>query len=328
MTLETLLAELLREPLEVAEARAATAFDRIAAPFENQVVVFGAGHLGRLAVSGLRAAGIEPLAFCDNKPKLWDTRVDHTPVLSPAVLAGRYKNSATFVTAIYNPSAIRNQLRELGCARIVPYPALFWKHWRSMPGEDRLELPHRILARAGEMAAGYELLSDQRSRAEFCAQIRWRCLLEYDSLPPHDEPGATYFPPDLFRLQPGEVFVDCGAFDGDTLRPFLRLTEGRFRRIFAVEADPANLQALERYCSGLPPETARRITILPHAVGPADGFVRFSADGFVGSRIAEAGAAVRWNAGSSTLPSRKAVRPSLKWILRVPSRGPCWAPLG
>jgi FkbM family methyltransferase len=290
MTLETLLSELLLEPPDAAEARAAAAFDRIAAPFENRIVVFGAGHLGRLAASGLRAAGIAPLAFCDNSPRLWGTSVDGTPVLSPAAGAGRYKNSAAFVTAIYNPSAIRNQLRELGCPRIVPYLVLFWKHWRSMPGEDRLELPHRILARAGEMAAGYELLSDRRSRAEFCAQIRWRCLLDYDCLPMPDEPGATYFPADLFGLLPDEVFVDCGAFDGDTIRPFLRLAEGRFRRVFAVEADPANIQALERYCSGLPPETARRISILPHAIGQTDGMVRFSAAGFVGSKVMEAGA--------------------------------------
>jgi FkbM family methyltransferase len=290
MTLETLLAELLLEPPAAAEARAAAAFDRIAAPFENRIVVFGAGQLGRLAASGLRAAGVAPLAFCDNNPRLWDTRVDGTPVLPPATAAGRYKDSAAFITAIYNPSAIRNQLRELGCPRIVPYPALFWKHWSFMPGEDRLELPHRILARAGELAAGYELLSDRRSRDEFCAQIRWRCLLDYDCLPQPDEPEATYFPADLFGLQPDEVFVDCGAFDGDTIRSFLRLTAGQFGRIVAVEADPENLQALERYRSGLPPETARRIAVLPYAVGKTDGVVRFSAGGLVASKILEAGA--------------------------------------
>jgi len=164
---------------------------------------------------------------------------------------------------------------------------LFWKHWRFMPSEDRLELPHRILARAGEMAAGYDLLSDDQSRREFCAQIRWRCLLDYACLPKPDDPREMYFPAGLLRLLPDEVFVDCGAFDGDSIRSFLDRASGRFGHIYALEADAGNVRSLNRYRSELAQDVAERITVLPYAVARQDGVAHFCAQGFEGSKVTE-----------------------------------------
>jgi len=279
------LSDLLSESPETARARAAGEFDRLASPFSRRLVISGTGHLGMLALSGLRSSGVEPLAFCDNNSALWGESVDGLTVLSPADAAEQYKDSAAFVLAIYNSSAPRNQLRGLGCAHIVPYPVLFWKFWRLMPKEDRLELPERILSSVREIESGYGLLSDERSRQEFRAQLRWRCLLDYSCLPPHDDPREMYFPPDLFRISTDEVFVDCGAFDGDSLRAFLSASNGQFSRIYAWEADPANAARLNGCVLSLPSDISAKVTVMPYAVGRQDGTVRFSADGTVGSRV-------------------------------------------
>jgi FkbM family methyltransferase len=288
--LDQVLKDLLPETVEGARVRSEGEFDRMAAPFERRIVIFGMGYLGDLALGGLRGAGIEPLAFCDNNTRLWGSQKDGIAAMSPAEAAARYKDSAAFVVAIYNSAAPRAQLQSLGCTRIVPYPVLFWKHWRTMPREDRLELPSRILERAGEMAAGYELLSDERSRREFEAQIRWRCRLDYDCLPRADDPREMYFPASLFTVLPEEVFVDCGAYDGDSIRTFLEASGGQFGRIYAWEADERNRGALRRYLEELSPATAGRVEILPYAVGARNETVRFCSEGTVGSRVAEDGA--------------------------------------
>ena len=44
------------------------------------------------------------------------------------------------------------------------------------------------------------------------------------------DPYADF--PSLFGLRNDEVFVDCGAFDGDTLRIFLNQSGGRFAKVF------------------------------------------------------------------------------------------------
>ena len=283
--LDQLLHELLAEPREQMAARAANEFDRIASPFANRVVVFGAGYLGRLAVSGLQTAGTHPLAICDNNSRLWGTEIDGLPVLSPQEAAERYRSNAAFVIGIYNPRRVKEQLQHLRCERIVPYPVLFWKYWQSMPKEDRLELPQRIMDCAADMRTAYELLADDLSRKEFLGQIRWRCRMDDSCLAPPLAPADMYFPQDLFHLLPTEVLVDCGAFDGDSIQTFIDKTRGRFCRIFAIEADAANVSALRQYCASIPAELACKITIMPYAVGRHDGKVRFSADGTTGSRV-------------------------------------------
>ena len=279
------LTQLLAERPEAARARTASEFHRLAAPFDERAVIAGTGYLGKLALSGLRSAGIEPLAFCDNNSTLWGKTVEGLVVLSPEEAAARHRNSAAFVVAIYNSSAPRNQLRDLGCAHIVPYPVLFWKFWRFMPKEDRLELPERILTSVREIESGYGLLSDERSRQEFRAQLRWRCLLDYSCLPPHDDPREMYFPPDLFHISCDEVFVDCGAFDGDSLRAFLSASNVQFSRIYAWEADAANAARLEACIRGLSSDVSAKVVVMPYAVGHQDGTVRFSANGIILSSI-------------------------------------------
>ncbi len=60
-----------------------------------------------------------------------------------------------------------------------------------------------------------------------------------------------------------EVFVDCGAFDGDTIRSFLAHRKSVFERIYAIEPDSANGIALKTYIDTLPNHVKGKITILP-----------------------------------------------------------------
>ena len=159
--------------------------------------------------------------------------------------------------------------------RIVSYPVLFWKYWQCMPKEDRLELPHRIIESADDMRPAYDLLSDEVSREEFRAQIRWRCLMDEACLPTPHAAVDMYYPPELFHLSPEEVLVDCGAFDGDSIRSFTNKVGDRFRQIYAFEADAENVSSLGRSIArGFRPMLRGKITIMPYAVARHDGTVR------------------------------------------------------
>lgn len=46
-----------------------------------------------------------------------------------------------------------------------------------------------------------------------------------------------YFPKDIVVLGENEVFVDAGAFDGDTIKAFLKNSNDKFKRIYAYEPD-------------------------------------------------------------------------------------------
>lgn len=289
-------ASLPQSSLDITDALAALGSPDASAGFKpvgegtKGVVIFGCGHLGRWTLDGATGAGLNVLAFADNRQQNWGTRIAGVEVMSPQEAVRRYNEEAFFVVAIYNGSAPRKQLAELNCKRVVPYPLFFWQFSQHMPFEDRLELPNRVLANPAAIEAGYAVLGDEKSRREFTAQLRWRCWLDYDCLPQPDPPDEMYYAPDLVRLGQEEVLADCGAFDGDSIRMFLDRVDGRFRYIYAIEPDAKNRAALDQYLSSLPDDVAHRISVLPFGLSDRDEVVSFDASGTVGSRVvAEAG---------------------------------------
>src|ERR1700756_225324 len=99
--LEAILRKIEAEPLDSVMARERTAFDDLARPLGERLVLFGAGPLGKAVLAGLRKAGVEPLAFADNNRNLWGQQVMGLPVISPTQAAELYGQTACFVVTIY-----------------------------------------------------------------------------------------------------------------------------------------------------------------------------------------------------------------------------------
>jgi FkbM family methyltransferase len=285
---EVELEELLSETAAEATARERSAFDAEIAATSSKVVLFGAGNLGRQALVRLRQAGLEPLAFADNRESAWGTRVDSVEVLAPGEAARRFGQDATFVVTIWNAThryvETRKQLANLGCAHVMPVSKLRWKYPETFLPFYFEDQPHKVLAQAEQVRAAMALWADDFSRREYLAQVRWRLRADFDALsaPVADE---SYFLPEVFALAPGESFVDCGAFDGVTVRSFLKRAGSSFRNITAVEPDPINCGLLREYVAGLPRDLRSRIDIVQKAVARSTGTVRFDPLGTLGSAI-------------------------------------------
>jgi FkbM family methyltransferase len=94
----------------------------------------------------------------------------------------------------------------------------------------------------------------------------------------------------LFTRRDDEVFVDCGAFDGDTIRAMVESRLTGFRSIVALEPDPANFTALRKYVDRLPEETGQKIALHEAAVAARSGTLCFQASGTASSTASPAGA--------------------------------------
>jgi FkbM family methyltransferase len=283
-SLEDQLDGLLREPIDSVIKREQTTFDELAAPFGRSLVLFGAGGLGRKTLAGLRQVGIEPLAFADNNASLWGREVDGVPVQSPQAAAEQFGDRAAFVVTIWRGEGTdrmperQQQLRDFGCAKVIPFGSLFWKYPDVFLPHYACDLPHKVYEQADGVRGAFSLWADTSSLREYLAQLRWRMLLDFEGLglPVTHE---TYFPDDLVGGLSDEVFVDCGAFDGDTIARFLHRRGSLFRQILAFEPDPANFRALQQYAAALPPAIQVRVAAHQLAVGARRDKVRFSATG-------------------------------------------------
>ena len=108
-------------------------FDELAGGATTPVVLFGAGHLGRRTLAGLRHVGVQPLAFVDNNAALQGCEIDGLAVHAPADAATRFAHAA-FVVTVWSPvralafAPVSRQLKELGAERVVSFVPLFWKY--------------------------------------------------------------------------------------------------------------------------------------------------------------------------------------------------------
>lgn len=269
-----------------------SAFDAQAAPFSKDLVLHGAGNMGRSILKGLRARGLEPLAFSDSNPRLWGREIGGLPVLPPQEAAGIYGSRAAFVVTIWNrdhcfPETL-GVLEGAGCRRVVSCAALFYKYPETFLPYYSLDLPSRILGRPGDVALAFEQMADDESRREFINELRFRMGLDF-GLPVTRTLSEQHFPTDLLKLGEEEVFFDCGAYDGDTLERFLLLCQGRFAEALAFEPDPGNFERLKACVESLPEDIRSRIRCIGAAVGAEAGRIRFGACGTESSSASSEG---------------------------------------
>lgn len=291
-TAETELDQLLSEDVTSAKSRQLSAFDRMAEPFGESLVLFGAGHVGRKTLKGLRRIGIKPLALTDNDPAKWGRPTDGVPILSPQDAARQFSDQAAFVVTIWRPRRsylrTKRQLVDLGCSKVVTFAALFWKYPDVFLPHYQIGAPQKVLERSVDVREAYALMSDEESCRQYVAQIRWRLLLDFDGLPVPSLQDQ-YFPSGVVSLSSDEVFVDCGAYIGDTIRRFLARQGPAFSRIIAFEPDLHSFEELLAYLSTLDSDIRSKIRALNCAVGARCGRVRFHAHGSAGSRISSKG---------------------------------------
>jgi FkbM family methyltransferase len=98
-----------------------------------------------------------------------------------------------------------------------------------------------------------------------------------------------YFPKDIYTWLPNEVFIDCGAFDGDTIRRFLEGREYKFDKIVGLEPDPDSFQKLQTYVSTLPEDVKQKFTLIQSAIGSRREKLKFDATASLVSQVSNSG---------------------------------------
>lgn len=92
-----------------------------------------------------------------------------------------------------------------------------------------------------------------------------------------------YFPIDVFQPVQNEIFVDGGAFDGDTIRQFIHFCNNDFQKIYAFEPDFTNFGRLKSNLQD------KRINMYNGGLFNYTGKLNFAGDKGGSSRIDENG---------------------------------------
>ena len=243
------------------------------------VVLYGAGNMGREVLRLLTSQGWSVRCFLDRKARPGD-QVEGVPVYPPDHPAcdEAARREMLVIVTIFNPDvampALRQQLREAGWRNVM----LFVEFHRRFEAElgDRFWLTALDFYRGldGPMRTAADLWSDRQSREVYDAVLRYRLEADPARLPAPDL-DHQYFPADVPAWKLPCRFVDCGAFDGDTLA-HLQRTGFPLEAVAAFEPDVENLRRLSGQMASLASAPAGPEALLwPCAVSSATVRLRF-----------------------------------------------------
>ena len=106
-----------------------------------------------------------------------------------------------------------------------------------------------------QIQQAWNLLSDSKSRKILQNLVNYRISRDLKYLTGMEEPNQ-YFPPkeELSVVYGGgtDVFLDLGAYDGDSLKCFIDYVGGKYKKIIAVEASRKNYEKLVENTKDMP----------------------------------------------------------------------------
>lgn len=94
----------------------------------------------------------------------------------------------------------------------------------------------------------YDILADERSRQNFEQIIKFKLSGDIKYLLEDQEAEVESWR--LLNFGKDEIFVDCGAYNGDTISRFISLS-GSYKHIYAFEPDKKTFKKLEKNTSSL-----------------------------------------------------------------------------
>jgi FkbM family methyltransferase len=202
---------------------------------DGPIIIYGAGSYAGDVYRFLKKHDVKVAAFCVDAAyaRPGQAFVDGLPVtaLEEAV---KTNPAAAIVIGFNDYRRARQSLEKLG----VNAPNYFI----DAPNQYGFFDYNYIVEHEEEFQSTYNMLQDDLSREVFIAFINAKLSGDPDGL--YELADLNQYFSDPVRLTDHETFVDCGAFDGDTIASFRKNTHDKYRKIIAFEPDEENYSKL------------------------------------------------------------------------------------
>lgn len=100
-----------------------------------------------------------------------------------------------------------------------------------------------IAAHDKEFDEAYRLLADETSRKIYIDILNFKVSGKTEYLFGCETEKSEVYE-NCLKITDDEIFMDLGAYDGDTVREFITACGGKYRKIYALEADEKNYKKL------------------------------------------------------------------------------------
>lgn len=218
---------------------------------DGKFIIYGAGNFGKDVFHAAVCKGLSVIAFLDEKAKPGD-QYQGIPVFRPAdfCMTLDEKENISVVLAVHNRnselSVIIDTLKNTYGYTCVVTPVSFYNLCGDELG-DRYWLTSRSYygQHEDDIREGFSVWADDASRKLYQDIFKYRITGVYGN-PSVPDLKCQYVPADIPPWNKPLRFVDCGAYDGDTVRQFLKMCLP-IQALAAFEPDSDNFGKLTRF---------------------------------------------------------------------------------
>ncbi|MEK5478232.1 FkbM family methyltransferase [Paenibacillus sp. FSL R5-0407] len=252
---------------------------------DKPIILFGSGTIGKLYLQFLRKNNfMSDIFFCDNNLAVCGTLIEDVPVISFNELIDKYNHSYIIVSSLEYFDEIALQLKDNHLSYIMDTGV----HLALLDTENTLKsfqgYSSLIEKNLTQFQKAYDLLSDELSKKIFCDRINYCNTVSSKYLTPLKSNCPQYFDPDIIKLSDQEVFIDGGAYTGDTVEEFLKATDGMFKKVYSFEPEENKHNSFKQVTGG-----DERIQLMPYGLWSKPEILRFNAQGNYASGLNEVG---------------------------------------
>lgn len=215
----------------------------------DQIVLFGAGFIASITAEFMQRQNmpIDHIAV-SGEHLLPGSQINHQPVISLEYLEAQGKRYNYIIAIQFYTEELIARLR-LTANEILFYDCMFIGI-----NADEIYTPAWLDAREPILEEFYQNLGDDTSRRTLTAFLNQRLSAQEGWFNQEYHP-QQYFPEEIIRLGKDEVFVDCGAYTGDSIDAFISALNthnaGQPLKIIAFEPDAKNFAQLTASTSEL-----------------------------------------------------------------------------
>lgn len=203
----------------------------------ESVGIWGTGLAGTMICDALHRLGIEVQFFLDNNRER----------IGLNFRGGVVKNiteiplGALIIIAANVKYGIHKQLENTSIKNYIYIDPVYLHLWN-----ENIEIAELINQSSEPIDDVYNMLADDYSRKTYKNVLLHRAVHDLELIwEVYDE--HQYFGNKIVKQASGS-FVDCGAFQGDTLKSFLNQIGSYKYQYYAFEADSRNYEMLKEYC--------------------------------------------------------------------------------
>lgn len=203
------------------------------------IVLYGMGNGADMIIEQLDALGIE---FCDifaSDEFVRGHSFHGKTVLKYSQVQAKYDDFIILMTFAVHDKKTLERIRKMNSEHEVLSPTV------PIAGKGLFTIDY-VREHEKEFDEAYEMLADEKSKKTFIDVLNFKISGKIEYLFDCESEKSEVYE-NILHVGYDEIFVDLGAYDGDTVREFLNYTYESYRRIYAFEPDRKNYMKLGKY---------------------------------------------------------------------------------